>query len=114
MDVIETATTALADVVLPMAPPTGVSGSYTNSEHRVQTVAAADAAVVGRSTLEVLASLAARAGADVPGTPLEAYAALRGPLADLGMPERPDGSIWSVPGRAEGRPASRRGRPGTA
>jgi len=105
MDTIETPTTSLADIVLPMAPPTGTTGSYTNSEHRVQTVVSANAAADGRATLEVLASLAARAGADVPGTPPEVYAALRGPYADQGMPDRPNGSVWSVPGRAEGRPA---------
>ncbi len=104
MDSVETATAAIADIVIPMAPPTGAGGSYTNSEHRVQPVAAVHAVSAGRATLEILATLAARAGVEVPGTADKAYAALRAPLANLGMPERPDGSIWSVPGRSEGRP----------
>jgi len=101
MDAVETATTALAHVVLPMEPPSAAEGSYTNSEHRVQTVAAAGG---GRPNLETLADLAGRVGATVPATAPEIYGALSASRGTLGMPGLPDGSVWSVPGRAEGRP----------
>ncbi|MCD4691102.1 molybdopterin-dependent oxidoreductase [bacterium] len=72
MDVVETATTALAHVVLPMAAPTEVSGSFTNSERRVQLVSAAVAPPAGRSNIEALAALASRAGVDVPSSSSDA------------------------------------------
>ena len=86
-DSVETPTTRIADVVLPLAAAHQSNGSFTNSERRVQAISAAASPPGGVSNLGLLARLAAALGVDL-GEPLPD--AVRRELAEasrgLGIP----------------------------
>lgn len=97
-DSMETATTEIADVVLPLATASQSNGTFTNSERRVQRVRAVAPPPTGVSNLELLARLAAALDADL-GDPTpeavrrELAAAARGlSIPDGDLPEH--GHIW--------------------
>jgi len=90
-DTVPTATTELADVVLPLAAPGESEGSYTSSERRVQAVAGPLAPPGGVTDLEMVAMLAAALGLE-PGS-VEA-SAVRAELADeVNLPGFPAGAL---------------------
>ena len=99
-DSIPNLTAGMADVVLPMASFGEVDGTYTNSERRVQRVAASSRPAAGVTPLEVLSALGRAAGADALPT---APSAVRRELADvLGEGSTADwrleepGVVWRV------------------
>ena len=61
-DLFETETTRAAHVVLPMSAPAETSGTYTNSERRVQTLKRAVPPVAGMETWELLLGLGSYLG----------------------------------------------------
>ena len=61
-DLFRTATTAAANVVLPLSSVPETSGTMTNSERRVQRLRQAVPPAAGRQTFEVLSQLAAQMG----------------------------------------------------
>ena len=111
-DSFDTAATALAHCVIPLAAPGEFSGSYTSSESRVRAVNAASASGAVLSDLGLVRAMATAAGGPpVPENPAE----VRAELAATVTPGYPTGAIPPEgvllgPGGAGGRSGAGRGR----
>ena len=88
-DTVETETTKLADVVLPLAAPSETAGTFTNSAGQRRAVAPISSAPWGRTNLELLAALGSGLGVDLgSGDPDTILRELDRVLADAGSASR--------------------------
>lgn len=79
-DVVPTATTAAATVVLPLAAPAETDGTYTASDGRVQALSAVVSPAGGQATWQVIAALGRALGSDLGGpyaSPADVLQAIR-------------------------------------
>ena len=71
LDIVETETTGMADVVLPISAPGETPGHFINMERRVRRMTPMSACPSGRMTWEVLSDLMKELGCAVPENPEE-------------------------------------------